>query len=154
MKPFLYPLPAAQPAHAERGEAAKPVAQRADEQASHWRASGKQHSGIESVGRKRHHCGCQKRAEEKAPETIGLEKIEHRMSSLLIIDRDLSGEGGLYITTKSLLAFNSEDFELHGASRDNDIDFVASALAEESLGKGRGDRDFGLLEVGLAFRAR
>ena len=54
-------------------------------------------------------------------------------------------------TQRGGLAFDGENLELHGAGRHNDVDDVARTLAEERLGKGRGDRDFGLLEVGLAF---
>ena len=49
------------------------------------------------------------------------------------------------------LALDGEDFEMHGAGGDHDLDIVASLLAEERLGEGRGDGDEPLFEVGLAF---
>lgn len=72
MEPTLYPFPASEPADAEGGEAANPVAEGADDEAAHGVAARKDHTGIERIGREGHDGGSQEGAEEESPEAVGL----------------------------------------------------------------------------------
>ena len=55
------------------------------------------------------------------------------------------------VITNGILAFDLDKFEVHFTCRDIHLYNIAHLVSEESGGKGRGDTDLALFEVGFAF---